>query len=67
MTKNRVVNRGADDTRRGGSFQSLRIFLFVQANDRETLADIADEEESLVAARAAGSDSHEGKGAVEFG
>ena len=43
MTEDRVVNGAAGEARCSGSFERLKLFLLVESNDREALADVADE------------------------
>src|ERR1022692_2929821 len=67
MAEDRVVDATAEDASRRGIFEHLKILLLVETYEREALADIADKEKSLVAARTPRGDSHAGKGAVDFG
>lgn len=52
VAKDRVVNRAAGETARGGRFRHLKIFLLVESDQREPLPDVAEEEQRFVAADA---------------
>jgi hypothetical protein len=67
MSEDRVIDRPAEDAGRRGIVEHSKILLLVETHEREALADIGNEEKSLVAARAPGGDSHAGEGAVDFG
>jgi len=66
MPEDGVIDCAAGDACRGGSFQHLKILLLVESHDREALADIADEQQDLVAAGAPGR-AHAGERGVDFG
>src|SRR3990172_1349701 len=66
VAEDRVVNRAAGETTRGGRFRHLKILLRVESDQRQPLPDVAEEEQRFVAADAALA-RHAGQGGVDLG
>ena len=66
VAEDRVVNRAAGETGRGGAFRHLKILLLLESDERQPVPNVAEEQKRLVTADAPLA-RHSGEGGVNLG